>query len=163
MFCLKENGSKLWCNAHLKYKLWFAKACLVWPPKELYITVCIQPFMLKHWWQIIISRAHPNTEVTAILIHFCSVPCSRTLTCSLGSRIRWPPSHWSANFITWATAAYNWCCDDEIKYIIITSESANAKKICQYKMLQEMWAAKCAANHEFGPISIFKMEGSFYS
>lgn len=57
-----------------------------------------------------------------------SVPCSRTLTCSLGSRIWWPPSHWSTSFITSATATYSWCCDDATKYTI-TSESADAKKI----------------------------------
>lgn len=82
-----------------------------------------------------------------------------TPTCSLGARIKWPLSHWSANLTTWATASYNWC-DEAITFIMITSESANAEKIWTYKS-QDMWAAKCAANHEFGPISMYKMKGLY--
>lgn len=130
--CLNENGFNLWCNAHLKYKLWCAA--------------------------LNTSIVHIQTQKSQLF--WGAVPCSITPTCSLGPRIKWPLSHWSANLTTWATASYNWCCDEATTFIMITSESANAEKIWTHKS-QDMWAAKCAANHEFGPISMYKMEGLY--
>lgn len=85
------------------------------------------------------------------MLFWGSVSCSRTQTCSPGSRIKWRPES-SLNHLSYGRLRLMSSCHNR-RCIIIMSKSANAKKTRTRKMRHIL---KCSADHELLDQSAFQ-------